>query len=410
MALHFQPLVRKEFVFMEGQYLQIKCPMISETEWHPFTISSAPGDMENGPLICTETGEEVISVPRPTSWPEALRWRKYCPVSKDWRTLKPEDLLDRGDVSYADFVSCHIKVHGWDAKEPTTWTRKVKDFLEQVAPVNKATGGKFPMYFYQRDARGDLTNGRVDGPSGKPLIMVDGPHSAPAQRYSDYNTVMIVGAGIGLTPCTSILTSLLKYRWKRGFPPELLHFHWVVRHNEIHAYQWVVHLLTELLYDLKKGKRNNAIAARYYCEVNIYVTGYKADTRDETKTAWDEGKVPTERLLRPPRVYNNTDVPPTFNADELFEKLLKPTVSSKEQVERMKEPKGAPNRLQNLWVWNGRPDWDQTFRKMKAQRQDKDIGVAFCGAPVIGRDLKRMCQKYSSAKEECLFTLHKENF
>lgn len=410
MAMHFLPLVKRDFQFKEGQYLQLKCPEVSESEYHPFTISSAPGDMDNGPLICTETGEEVVAVPRPSNWPEALRWRKYCPMSKDWRTLRPEDLLDRGDVSYADFVSCHIKVHGWNDRDALTWTRKVKDFLEKVAPINRVTGTKFPMYFYQRDLRDELSNGRVDGPSGKPLILVDGPHSAPAQSYSDYNTVMLVGAGIGLTPCTSILSSLLKYRWRRGFPPELLHFHWVIRHNEINAYQWVVHLLTELLYDLKKGKRSTAIAARYYCEVNIYVTGYNSNKADPDKTTWDAGKVPSERLLRAPRVYSANDVPPTFQAEELFRLLLKPTVSSKDQVECMKSPKTAPNRLQNLWVWNGRPDWDQVFRKMKEQRQDKDIGVCFCGAPVIGRDLQRMCQKYSNSKEQCLFTLHKENF
>ena len=39
-----------------------------------------------------------------------------------------------------------------------------------------------------------------------------------------------------------------------------------------------------------------------------------------------------------------------------------------------------------------------------------DIGVCFCGAPVIGADLKTMCEKYSSVKEEVIFTLHKENF
>ena len=39
-----------------------------------------------------------------------------------------------------------------------------------------------------------------------------------------------------------------------------------------------------------------------------------------------------------------------------------------------------------------------------------DIGVCFCGAPVIGADLRGMCEKYSSVQEDCLFTLHKENF
>jgi hypothetical protein len=40
----------------------------------------------------------------------------------------------------------------------------------------------------------------------------------------------------------------------------------------------------------------------------------------------------------------------------------------------------------------------------------EDIGVCFCGAPVIGADLRSMCEKYSDIKEDCLFSLHKENF
>jgi hypothetical protein len=34
--------------------------LFAETEWHPFTISSAYDDLNNGPRIHLETGEEVI--------------------------------------------------------------------------------------------------------------------------------------------------------------------------------------------------------------------------------------------------------------------------------------------------------------------------------------------------------------
>lgn len=53
----------------------------------------------------------------------------------------------------------------------------------------------------------------------RPILRVDGPHSAPSEHYCNYNTCMIVGAGIGLTPCSSILTALLKYRWSKNFKP-----------------------------------------------------------------------------------------------------------------------------------------------------------------------------------------------
>src|SRR3546814_19396221 len=85
---------------------------------------------------------------------------------------------------------------------------------------------------------------------------------------------MLIGAGIGLTPCASVLTALLKYRWKKNFNPEILHFYWVVRHSEIPAFQWFVHLLAELEYEMKRGRETNNIEQRYYCELNIFITGY----------------------------------------------------------------------------------------------------------------------------------------
>ena len=74
------------------------------------------------------------------------------------------------------------------------------------------------------------------------------------------------------------------------------------------------------------------------------------------------------------------------------------------------ESRSAPNRLQDVWVWNGRPNWDNIFQQNKKQRQHGEVGVCFCGAAVIGKDLQRCCQTYSSVEEDCLFSLHKENF
>lgn len=165
-------------------------------------------------------------------------------------------------------------------------------------------------------------------------------------------------------------------------------------------------MLTELSYELKKGKASNQIERRYYCEINIYVTGVSKKPL-ELKPLFRAQRQLTSGT-------NVTGTAPTFTADELYAKVLNPTVSSKGQIEKMKSQHGdsqvGENRLQDIWIWNGRPNWDEVFCEMKEQRQHKDIGVCFCGAPVIGADLRSMCEKYSNAKEQCLFSLHKENF
>lgn len=159
-----------------------------------------------------------MEVPRPKDYPQGASWNRYCEVSKDWRTMKMHEFLDKSDTGYFDYVSVHIKVHG-----ETSWTMQLKNYFQEMQGRGEDS---FPFYFYSRDARGDLTVGKQNGPDGKQILRIDGPHSAPSEHYVNYGTCMVIGAGIGLTPCASILTALTRYRWKKGFSPEILHFYW----------------------------------------------------------------------------------------------------------------------------------------------------------------------------------------
>ena len=98
-----------------------------------------------------------------------------------------------------------------------------------MAPGVSQNASHYVQHFKHRDGRGDMQLGLRFDQGGAPILRVDGPHSAPAELYSNYQTVMVIGAGIGMTPCASVLTSLLKYRWKFGRPPEKLHFYWIVQ-------------------------------------------------------------------------------------------------------------------------------------------------------------------------------------
>ena len=70
-----------------------------------------------------------------------------------------------------------------------TWTRKLKEYVELLCP-----GQTYPYHFARRDERGELQLGRRVGVDPtQPLLRVDGPHSAPAEHYVNYKTVMIIG-------------------------------------------------------------------------------------------------------------------------------------------------------------------------------------------------------------------------
>ena len=44
------------------------------------------------------------------------------------------------------------------------------------------------------------------------MIRVYGPHSAPTQHLTEYNEVMIVTSGIGVTPLAAAMKSIVHFR------------------------------------------------------------------------------------------------------------------------------------------------------------------------------------------------------
>jgi NADPH oxidase 2 len=51
----------------------------------------------------------------------------------------------------------------------------------------------------------------------------------------------------------------------------------------------------------------------------------------------------------------------------------------------------------------GRPNWDRVFGGLADKHPDTDIGVFFCGPPVLSKTLHAMSVKYSSAKGSRFF-------
>ena len=99
-----------------------------------------------------------------------------------------------GDLIHKDFVSCHIKII------PGGWTERLKNYFETMNP-----GQAYPFDLTRIDEKGQRQTGKLLGVDGKQLLCVDGPHSSPSQHYDSYRRCMVVGAGIGMTPCASIL-------------------------------------------------------------------------------------------------------------------------------------------------------------------------------------------------------------
>ncbi|KAE8958068.1 hypothetical protein PF011_g30915, partial [Phytophthora fragariae] len=132
------------------------------------------------------------------------------------------------------FISLHIQKSG-------DWTRALYNNLQQLHKQHAASRVE--------DQCSPVT-------SPYPTIFLDGPIGAPAQDYSRYREVVLVGAGIGVTPFASILRSIM-HQWESyrcpqcghvRFPPSFqlrkIYFYWVTREQQ--ALTWFTNTMNQL--------------------------------------------------------------------------------------------------------------------------------------------------------------------
>jgi NADPH oxidase len=152
------------------------------------------------------------------------------------------------------WLTVHIKV-----TRPTSWTGKLKTYLGSMNPQGMKT-----CVFYD-EHQTDLGVWRHPE-HDMPILQVDGPHSAPCQHIQEFDHVILVGAGIGLTPFASTLCSLIDHKWAPDPAAESsstmdlrsakasegasrlksVYLHWSFRMTEFTNFRWFVSLLSEV--------------------------------------------------------------------------------------------------------------------------------------------------------------------
>ncbi|KNC99755.1 uncharacterized protein SPPG_05133 [Spizellomyces punctatus DAOM BR117] len=172
---------KRKFIYKAGEYLFLNCPDIAELEWHPFTITSAPEE---------------------------------------------------------PFFSCHIR-----ARPEMDWCYQLRVLLGL---------GKTGVQNVQPSIRktSNIEAGDIELPSavagfnepkavGRPRLRVDGPYGAASEEVFDHSTVILVGAGIGVTPFISILKSMsIRAKQRQGLEGETDHtklkvyFYWICRDDQ----------------------------------------------------------------------------------------------------------------------------------------------------------------------------------
>nr|XP_043619174.1 putative respiratory burst oxidase homolog protein H [Erigeron canadensis] len=192
------------FRYKSGMYLFVKCPTISGFEWHPFSITSAPGD---------------------------------------------------------DYLSVHIRTLG-------DWTTALKNEFEKACepPPQKPQVGASASRAVRGNLVRLETKANVNVPVEEaqaiyPKIIIKGPYGAPAQDYRKYDILLLIGLGIGATPFISILKDLLNHQREAGVEvkvPDRAYFYWVTR--EQGSFEWFKGVMD----DIAEYDKNNIIEMHTY--------------------------------------------------------------------------------------------------------------------------------------------------
>ncbi|KAF8452547.1 NADPH oxidase B [Boletus edulis BED1] len=241
-----------------------------------------------------------------------------------------------------DYISVHIRVVG--------------DFTTALA---KSLGCDFDSKKGNEvNAGSGMVVGTNTNPPLKrtlPRVMVDGPFGSASEDYLNYETVLLVGAGIGVTPFASILKSIW-YRMNglnNSKPTRLskVYFTWVIR--DFGSAEWF-HSLLQAIEDQDTQNR---------IEINIYLTA-------------------------------------KIKEDDMTNIIVQDVGAEKDAVTSLRAP-----------THYGRPNWDKAFTSLVDKHPETDVGVFFCGPPVLSRQLRQMCNKFSDPSPGgTRFFFGKENF
>ncbi|KAK1225668.1 hypothetical protein PQX77_011382 [Marasmius sp. AFHP31] len=236
-----------------------------------------------------------------------------------------------------DYISVHIRVVG--------------DFTTALA---KAVGCDF-------ESKDKKDGGKVLGTDTNPplnrtlpRVMVDGPFGSASEDFLNYEVVLLVGAGIGVTPFASILKSIW-YRMNNfnhtGKPTRLskVYFTWVIR--DFGAAEW----FHSLLHAIEEQDTQNKI------EINIYLTA-------------------------------------KIREDDMNNIIVQEVGAEKDSITNLRAP-----------THYGRPNWDRVFQSIGEKHEGSDCGVFFCGPKVLSTTLHTMSNKYSKPNGTRFF-FGKENF
>ncbi|KAK9836556.1 hypothetical protein WJX74_003035 [Apatococcus lobatus] len=350
----------RRFQCKPGQYCFLNIPKLSVLEWHPFSITSSPFD-----------DHISFHIRAQGDWTKALKsiMQELTGESGEWTRFGKK----------LSHQTSRLAAHKSSSAAAASEGSSIE--LEDVNPFAAAhsqriSGGREPgtssgpVVLPERPSVPDLEVGFAARSLGVvPRVAIDGPFGAPAQNFNDYEVLLLVGAGVGITPFASVLRTLVKEhemaRCRRCglanqhlFMPKKVYFHWITREQQ--APTWFRSTLEAI-------QSNEDV--RTFLDIHIHFTSALAP--DDLRASIV--KVAQELHHR----------------EHGFDILCGCGLS--------------------LPISFGRPNWDKIFGNIAADHPGQLVGTFYCGGAVLGKQLKGLCRTWNSKAGGHGFSLRRQS-
>ncbi|PON39891.1 Respiratory burst oxidase [Parasponia andersonii] len=302
-----------QFKYKSGQYMFVQCPAVSPFEWHPFSITSAPGD---------------------------------------------------------DYLSVHIRQLG-------DWTQELKRVFS--AACEPPVSGKSGLL------RADETTKK-----SLPKLLIDGPYGAPAQDYRKYDVLLLVGLGIGATPFISILKDLLKN---------------IVKMEEQADSVSDFSRTSDLSAGSGDSTNPNRVSPKRKKALKTTNAYFYWVTREQGSFDWFKGVMNEVAELDQRGVIEmHNYLTSVYEEGDARSALIT-------MVQALNHAKNGVDIVSGTRVRThfARPNWKKVFSKICSKHCGARIGVFYCGAPILAKELGKLCYEFNQ-KGITKFEFHKEHF
>ncbi|CAB9501990.1 oxidase homolog protein [Seminavis robusta] len=286
-----------------GMYANLNIPYLALLEWHAFTISSAPSDdylefhirpvgdwttdlyrLANSftstkakktapPPTLQDLAEAGLcrfeDEPASQASPSANA-STHCPHSQPLQRRSSKWLWDRG-ASVLD-LSKVMKDTASSTELEGTQSLGVSSTSNVSSP---STSNNEPRHHHSVNAKNaSNASGEAISVAKQPfqlqhlVVKLDGPLGTASQGYSQHRMVVLVGAGIGITPMVSVLKELLANPGKM----ERTYLIWSFRERQ--AMDWFASLINDILVEQRRqsARRGKTSKLAPVLELRFFVT------------------------------------------------------------------------------------------------------------------------------------------